>query len=141
MMFDPSMEAFTIGYCRKAAAAARTTKGRNVRLNPYWAWNCPLIFSRSFATRVISTLCTVVTCAEVRLLKTMCSAIFWRIVDIGSMRVAGISPVRAIAGGGGGTFTGVGIVATAAAGCWGGGCWGAGCGGAAGADDRQFPGA
>src|SRR5581483_3282561 len=35
----------------------------------------------------MSTRCTVVTCAEVRLLITMCSAIFCRITDIGSVRV------------------------------------------------------
>ena len=46
-----------------------------------------LVASRIFATRVISTLWTVVTCAEVRLLITMCSAILMRMVLIGSTRV------------------------------------------------------
>src|SRR5258706_8743622 len=138
MMLVPSMEAFTTGNCRKAAVAARTTKGRNVRLNPYCAWNWPLILSRNFATRVISTLWTVVTCAEVCLLNTMCSAIFCRMVVIGSTRVAGISPVLVMAGGGGGTLTGcgdgtgteedavVGMVVIAAVGCCGGGGGGGG---------------
>jgi hypothetical protein len=53
---------------------------------PYCAWNWPLSLSRSLATLVMSTLCTVVTCAEVRLLNTMCSAIFWRITLMGSTR-------------------------------------------------------
>src|SRR5580658_2475048 len=103
-MFVPSMDALRIGYCRSAAVVARSTNGRNVRPNPYCAWNWPLTLSRSLATRVISTLWTVVTWAEVRLLNTMCSAIFCRIVLIGSIRVEGsTSPyVMAVCGGGGG---------------------------------------
>src|ERR1039457_3412524 len=50
------------------------------------------------ATLVISTLCMVVTCAEVRRLATMCSAMRMRMVLIGSMRVLACPA----AGGGGG---------------------------------------
>src|ERR1039457_6209426 len=50
------------------------------------------------ATLVISTLCMVVTCAEVRRLATMCSAMRMRMVLIGSMRVLAFPA----AGGGGG---------------------------------------
>src|SRR2546429_183183 len=38
----------------------------------------------------MSTRCTVVTCAETRLLMTMCSAIFCRILLIGSTRVLAV---------------------------------------------------
>src|ERR1039458_5093442 len=50
------------------------------------------------ATLVMSTLCMVVTCAEVRRLATMCSAMRMRMVLIGSMRVLACPA----AGGGGG---------------------------------------
>ena len=40
----------------------------------------------------MSALCTVVTCAEVRLLNTMCSAIFCRMLLMGSTRSAGAAP-------------------------------------------------
>src|SRR5215475_445247 len=89
---------------------ARSTNGRNVRLKPCWAWNCPFTLSRNFAMRVMSTLCTVVTCAEVRLLNTMCSAIFCRMMLIGSTRVDALNVFAGncegcAGGGGGGTFT------------------------------------
>src|ERR1039458_4711178 len=59
------------------------------------------------ATLVISTLCMVVTCAEVRRLATMCSAMRMRMVLIGSMRVlacpaAGRGGGAACSDGGGG---------------------------------------
>src|SRR5579875_714299 len=128
-MLVPSMDAFRIGYWRSAAAAARTTNGKYVRPNPYCAWNCAFTRSRILATRVISTLCTVVTCAEVCLENTMCSAIFCRMLLIGSMRLAGASPGNT----GRGTSTVCGIVATACA-CGGGAAWrgGGACGGGAG---------
>src|SRR5579883_450229 len=85
-MFLPSMEALKIGKERRASAAAAVTKGRNVKEKPLRAWNSALFLSRSLAILVMSTRCTVVTCAEVRLLMTMCSAIFWRMVLMGSVR-------------------------------------------------------
>src|SRR6185503_20688707 len=122
MILVPSIEAFTSGYSRKAATAARTMKGRNVSPNPYCAWKEPFNFSRSLATLVMSALWTVVTCAEVCLLNVMCSAIFWRMMLMGSTRIAGAAP---------GIFadiaTGAGGVAGAGADTW----TGAGCGGAA----------
>src|SRR3984957_18697896 len=117
MMLVPSIEAFTSGYCRSAATAARATKGRKVRPNPYCAWKDPFNLSRSLATLVMSALCTVVTCAEVCLLNVMCSAIFWRMMLMGSTRMAGGAPdmVAGIAAGTGlGTEAG-GAVCTGAA--------------------------
>src|SRR5579883_2026946 len=107
MMLVPSIDALKIGYSRIAAVAARSTKGRKVRLKPYWAWKLPLILSRILAIFVISTLWTVVTWAEVRLLNTMCSAIFWRMILMGSTRVEALNWIAGAAGcgGGGATFT------------------------------------
>src|SRR6202041_1536249 len=118
-MFVPSIEAFRIGNCRKATQVAFRTNGRNVSENPYCACTLPLALSRAFATFVKSTLCTVVTCAEVCLLNTMCLAMLCRIILIGSTRVPGASPTR----GGEATSTVCGIVATA---CGGGAGAGAG---------------
>src|ERR1051326_4176099 len=89
MMLVPSMEALTIGNARSASDAARTTNGRNVSEKPWRAWNSALARSRAFATLVISTRWTVVTWAEVLLLMTMCSAIFWRMLVMASTRVGG----------------------------------------------------
>src|SRR6478672_4582581 len=122
MMLVPSIEALTIGNCRKAAVAARTANGRNVRLMPYCCRNGPLSFSRILAILVMSTRCTVVTCAEVRLLNTMCSPIFWRMVLMGSTLRAGAAPgicaisrgaAGALAGAAGGGGVGCAMVATA----------------------------
>src|SRR5579863_10008876 len=139
MMLVPSIDAFTIGNWRRAAVAARMTKGRKVKPNPYCAWKLPFSLSRNFAILVMSALCTVVTWAEVRLLKTMCSAIFWRMLLMGSTRRAAAAPGMGAGsregsrgGGGAGTSTAGGIVATAegagGGGGGGGACgWGAAC--------------
>src|SRR4051812_46522601 len=87
---------------------------------------------------VMSTLCTVVTWAEVRLEKTMCSAIFCRIMLMGSTLCEAAAPgicmgSRGAGGGGGGTFTGCDTAICVGAGGGGGGGGGAACtgGGAA----------
>src|SRR5208283_731143 len=120
MMLFPSIEAFTIGNWRSAATEARTTNGRKVSEKPYCRLTSSLCLARSFATLVISTRCTVVTCAEMRLLATICSAILVRMVLMGSMRifawVDGATGARAsrdgaegvAAGGGGGATAGTG---------------------------------
>src|SRR5258708_13717037 len=90
-MLVPSMEALTTGKARRASAAARVTNERYVSEKPWRAWNSALARSRARATLVMSTRWTVVTWAEVRLLMIMCSAIRWRMVDIGSTRVWGCS--------------------------------------------------
>src|ERR1035438_6743444 len=77
------------------------------------------------ATLVISTLCMVVTCAEVRRLATMCSAMRMRMVLIGSMRVlacpaAGRGGGAACSDGGGG---GGGAASTGRGGGGGACCW------------------
>src|SRR5258708_6218817 len=90
-MLVPSMEALTMGYARRASAAARVTNDRYVSEKPLRAWNSALARSRARATLVMSTRWTVVTWAEVRLLRSMCSAMRWRMVDMGSMRVWGCS--------------------------------------------------
>ena len=46
--------------------------------------NLPFSFSRSFTMRVTSTSKTPCTCALVRFDMTMCSAIFLRIIDMGT---------------------------------------------------------
>src|ERR1035438_461340 len=76
------------------------------------------------ATLVMSTLCMVVTCAEVRRLATMCSAMRMRMVLVGSMRVlacpaAGSGGGASTGGGGGG---GVGAATTGGGGGAGAGC-------------------
>src|ERR1051325_8429746 len=128
MMLVPSMDALRIGYWRSAAQVARSTNGRNVSPKPYCWLNCAFTRSRILATLVISHLCTVVTCAEVCLLNTMCSAMRWRMMDIGSTRFAGAAPGASyigagIVGGGWGgcTRTGCGMVATSRGGAGGGG--------------------
>src|SRR5579884_3566070 len=115
-MFLPSTEALKIGKARRASAAAAVTNGRNVREKPLRAWNSAFERSRSLAILVISTRCTVVTCAEVRLLITMCSAIFCRMVLIGSVRTLADS-----ARGNGGGAAGWARAAGAACGCAGAG--------------------
>src|ERR1039457_6732011 len=115
MMLLLSSEALSSGNWRRAATAARVMNGSQVRPKPYAAWNCALWLSRMRATLVMSTRWMVVTCAEVRLDITMCSAILMRIVLIGSMRVL------ACPAGGSGTF------GSGAAGAAGGGGGVAGC--------------
>ncbi len=58
--------------------------------------------ARIFATFVMSILCTVVTCADVRFESTMCSAILDRMMLIGSTRTLAASTL----GGGGGAISG-----------------------------------
>src|ERR1022692_2192532 len=79
------------------------------------------------ATLVMSTLCMVVTCAEVRRLATMCSAMRMRMVLIGSMRVlacpaagrgGGAACSDGGGGGGGAASTGGGGGGGAGACCW-----------------------
>src|SRR5262245_20515512 len=55
----------------------------NVSFAPYRSSYVPLYFSRSLTTRVMSTSNTEWTCADVRRDSIMCSAIFFRIADIG----------------------------------------------------------
>src|ERR1039457_5850269 len=86
-MLLPSSEALSNGNWRNATAAAAVINGSQVSENPWLAWNWPLNRSRSFATLVISTRWMVVTCAEVRLESSMCSAILIRMVLSGSIFV------------------------------------------------------
>src|SRR5258707_11652922 len=103
MILFPSREAFSSGNCRRAATVARVMNGRYVSEKPYCAWNVGLLRSRVFATAVMSTRWTVVTCADVRFDITMCSAIRCRIVLSGSMRVLAGPAAGGAAGDGGGT--------------------------------------
>src|ERR1039458_7127370 len=86
-MLLPSSEALSNGNWRKATAEAAVINGSQVSEKPWLAWNWPLNRSRSFATLVISTRWMVVTCAEVRLESSMCSAILIRMVLSGSIFV------------------------------------------------------
>src|SRR5581483_2288486 len=83
-MLSPSTDALMTGNALSASVTALITKGRKVILTPLRASKSPLMRSRSLAMFVKSTSKKVVTCAEVRLLVTMCSAIFFRIRLIGS---------------------------------------------------------
>src|SRR5580693_8606668 len=103
------MEALTMGKARSASTVARATKGRKVREMPLRAAKSSLCFARILATRLMSTRCTVVTCAETRLLITMCSAILIRMLLMGSTRFLAVGcawPIGADGAGGGGAWTG-----------------------------------
>src|ERR1700745_3338592 len=102
MMLLPSIDALTIGNARRASTAAWVTKGREVSDMPYCAWKLPLLRARILATFVISTLWIVVTCGEVDLLRTMCSAMALRMVLSGSTRVLAIGSMgeRGVTGAG-----------------------------------------
>src|ERR1017187_2882613 len=113
-MLLPSSEALSNGNCRKATAEAAVINGSQVSENPWLAWNWPLNRSRSFATLVISTRWMVVTCAEVRLESSMCSAILIRMVLSGSIFV--LAPGEKAGGGAAAGLLATGGAATGTAG-------------------------
>ena len=81
-MLSPSTEALTTGTARSASTTAFRMKERKVSLAPARFVLRLLGFSRIFATREKLTSNTECTCADVRRLMTMCSAIRFRITDI-----------------------------------------------------------
>ena len=107
-MLSPSTDAFTIGQSRIPASTACAKKGMNVSFAPLRFSQSARSRSRSFTMRVILISKIECTCALVRFDATMCSAIFLRMVDIGTR-----SPGITIAGAG---TVGTGWRATAAAG-------------------------
>ena len=85
------MEALITGYCFSASTAALRMKGRKVRLAPVSLLKEAFRASRARATSVRSTSWKVVTWAEVRRLAIMCSAIFARMIVMGSTRTPAAS--------------------------------------------------
>ena len=73
-VLSPDTIAFMIGVSRSAFAAAWITKGRYVRFTPSF-----FALARTAATLCMSTSAKMWTWGEVCLLRTMCSAIFFRI--------------------------------------------------------------
>ena len=82
-MFVPSTEAFTVGNARSPSTAARTKKGMKVSLVPEASSNFAFIFARTAAMPETFTSSTEYTCGETCFESTMCSAIRWRITDMG----------------------------------------------------------
>src|SRR5262245_913094 len=97
-MVSPSSDALITGNRLSAFTDAWTKNGVTVSFTPERS-NSAFIFSRAFKTFVTSTSKNVVTCAEVRRLITMCSAIELRIVVIGTRAT---SPVNVTGGAGAG---------------------------------------
>src|SRR5436190_13036928 len=95
-MFSPSTDALTTGTARSASTVALRMNDRYVSFAPARSYSA-FLASRICATRWKLTSNTECTCADVRRLTIMCSAIFLRIVDIGALW-----PARAAAGFGGG---------------------------------------
>ena len=83
MMLVPSTEEFTVGKARKASTAARTKKGMKVSLVPDASSNFPFILARRVAMPVTSASSTEYTCGETCFDNTMCSAMRWRMTDMG----------------------------------------------------------
>src|SRR5438132_9245385 len=92
-MLSPSTLAFSTGKAARASIVAFTMNGRYVSLTPRCSneWRCS---ARRRSTRLMSISNTVVTWAEVRFETTMCSAVFFRIGDIGTTGDLS-APVRA----------------------------------------------
>src|SRR6266540_3574842 len=84
-MLSPSTDALRVGKALSAFTAALTMNGMYVSLTPLRSWYGCLYFWRRWAARDMSISKTVVTCAEMRLDITMCSAVFLRIGSIGTI--------------------------------------------------------
>ena len=80
-----------MGHLRMPCTAARAKKGVKVSLLPVACSNLVFILSRSYTMRVMSTSKTRWTCALARFDITMCSAIFLRMTDMGTIS-PGITP-------------------------------------------------
>ena len=79
----PSTEELTVGNARKPSTAARTKKGMKVSFVPLDCSNLSLSFERTAAIPETLTSSTEYTCGETRFESTMCSAMRWRITDMG----------------------------------------------------------
>ena len=86
-----------MGHLRMPCTTARAKNGVKVSLLPVACSNLAFIFSRSFTMRVTSTSKTPCTCALVRFDITMCSAIFLRMTDMGTIS-PGVTPPTGAAG-------------------------------------------
>ena len=82
-MVSPSTDAFTTGTARSALTTAFKMNDRYVSFAPARSYSA-FFASRTCATRPKFTSKTECTCAEVRRLAIMCSAIRFRITDIGT---------------------------------------------------------
>src|SRR6185436_9872568 len=84
-MLSPSTDALRTGKALRASTVALTMNGMYVSLTPLRSWYCCLYLWRRCATRDMSTSETVVTCAEMRFDVTMCSDVFLRIGNMGTI--------------------------------------------------------
>ena len=96
-MLSPSTDELTMGHLRRPCTTARAKNGVKVSLLPVACSNLPFIFSRSLTMRVTSTSKTPCTCALVRFDMIMCSAIFLRMVDMGTSS-PGVTPPTGCSG-------------------------------------------
>src|SRR5262245_5233815 len=84
-MVSPSMLALRTGKALSASTVALMTNGMYVSRMPLRSSYRTRCAWRSWSTRVMSISKTVVTWAEVRFESTMCSAVFLRIGDMGTI--------------------------------------------------------
>src|SRR4029079_3386866 len=73
------------GKALRASTVALTMNGMYVSLTPLRSWYCCLYLWRRCATRDMSISETVVTCAEMRFDITMCSDVFLRMGNMGTI--------------------------------------------------------
>src|SRR6185503_9458500 len=84
-MLSPSTDALRTGKALRASTVALTMNGMYVSLTPLRSWYCCLYLLRRCATRDMSISETVVTCAEMRFDITMCSDVFLRMGNMGTI--------------------------------------------------------
>ena len=84
-----------MGHLRMAWMTARAKNGVYVSLLPVACSNLPFMLSRSFTIRVTSTSKMPCTCALVRFDMIMCSAIFLRMVVMGTTSPGVTPPIAA----------------------------------------------
>src|SRR4029077_1496387 len=84
-MLSPSTDALRTGKALRASTVALTMNGMYVSLTPLRSWYCCLYLWRRCATRDMSISETVVTCAEMRFDITMCSDVFLRMGNMGTI--------------------------------------------------------
>src|SRR4029450_6227577 len=84
-MLSPSTDALRPGKSLRASTVALTMNGMNVSLTWLRSRYCCLYLWRRCATRDMSISETVVTCAEMRFDITMCSDVFLRMGNMGTI--------------------------------------------------------
>src|SRR6185295_11916210 len=115
-MLSPSTDALRTGKALRASTVALTMNGMCVSLTPLRSWYCCLYLWRRCATRDMSTSETVVTCAEMRFDVTMCSDVFLRMGNMGTISTRSPGWWEGTNGVGAEAGAGVAVVAGLAAG-------------------------